>query len=62
MIVFPQVRDWYLQWREQRRGIYTRWETGHARKLLRTLPVVRRVNRTVGGVMVGASVAVVTTR
>lgn len=27
MMVFPQVWDWYLQWREQRRGFYTRWET-----------------------------------
>jgi hypothetical protein len=27
MMVFPQVWDWYLQWRERRRGFYTRWET-----------------------------------
>ncbi len=27
MMVFPQVWDWYLQWREQRRGFYTKWET-----------------------------------
>ncbi|ARJ65675.1 hypothetical protein WV31_08405 [Magnetospirillum sp. ME-1] len=26
MMVFPQVWDWYLQWREQRRGFYTKWE------------------------------------
>lgn len=27
MMVFPQVWDWYLQWRERRRGFYTKWET-----------------------------------
>ena len=27
MMIFPQVWDWYLQWRKQRRGFYTRWET-----------------------------------
>lgn len=26
MVVFPQVWDWYLQWRERRRGFYTKWE------------------------------------
>src|SRR5690606_25009961 len=26
MRVFPHVWDWYLQWREQRRGCYTKWE------------------------------------
>ena len=26
MLVFPGVWDWYLQWREQRRGFYTKWE------------------------------------
>ncbi|SHM73412.1 hypothetical protein [Roseibium suaedae] len=26
LMVFPQVWDWYLQWRERRRGFYTRWE------------------------------------
>ncbi|WP_460074532.1 hypothetical protein [Roseibium sp. ROS1] len=26
MTVFPQVWDWYLHWREKRRGFYTRWE------------------------------------
>ncbi|WP_198148233.1 hypothetical protein [Elstera litoralis] len=26
MMVFPQVWDWYLQWRERRRGFFTRWE------------------------------------
>lgn len=35
---------------------------GRARKLLRTPIVVRRVNRTAGGVMVGAGVAVVAAR
>jgi threonine/homoserine/homoserine lactone efflux protein len=35
---------------------------GRARKLLRTPAVVRRVNRTAGGVMVGAGVAVVASR
>jgi hypothetical protein len=26
MLAFPSVWDWYIQWREQRRGFYTRWE------------------------------------
>ncbi|SMQ85921.1 hypothetical protein SAMN06295905_3216 [Devosia lucknowensis] len=26
MLIFPAVWDWYLQWREQRRGFYTKWE------------------------------------
>ena len=26
MMVFPQVWDWYLTWRERRRGFYTKWE------------------------------------
>ncbi len=26
MLVFPAVWDWYLQWRERRRGFYTAWE------------------------------------
>ena len=27
MMVFPQVWDWYLQWRERRRGFFTKWES-----------------------------------
>ncbi|MEO6013263.1 MAG: hypothetical protein ABIQ30_06730 [Devosia sp.] len=26
MLVFPAVWDWYVQWRERRRGLYTAWE------------------------------------
>ncbi|WP_334162652.1 hypothetical protein [Phenylobacterium sp.] len=26
LLVFPRVWDWYLRWRETRRGFYTRWE------------------------------------
>jgi hypothetical protein len=26
MLVFPAVWDWYVQWREKRRGFYTAWE------------------------------------
>ncbi|WP_420841279.1 hypothetical protein [Ensifer aridi] len=26
LLVFPGVWDWYLQWRESRRGFYTTWE------------------------------------
>jgi hypothetical protein len=26
LLAFPSVWDWYVQWREQRRGFYTRWE------------------------------------
>lgn len=27
LLAFPAVWDWYLQWREGRRGFYTQWET-----------------------------------
>jgi hypothetical protein len=27
LLVFPALWDWYLQWRERRRGFYTNWET-----------------------------------
>ncbi|WP_233247519.1 hypothetical protein [Caulobacter endophyticus] len=27
LLVFPAVWDWYLQWRESRRGFFTQWET-----------------------------------
>lgn len=26
LLVFPGIWDWYLQWRERRRGFYTAWE------------------------------------
>lgn len=26
LLVFPAIWDWYLQWRERRRGFYTAWE------------------------------------
>lgn len=26
LLIFPGVWVWYLQWREQRRGFYTKWE------------------------------------
>ncbi len=26
LLVFPAVWDWYIQWRERRRGFYTAWE------------------------------------
>jgi len=26
LLIFPGIWDWYLQWREQRRGFYTNWE------------------------------------
>lgn len=26
LLIFPQVWDWYVQWRERRRGFFTRWE------------------------------------
>ena len=26
MLIFPAIWDWYVQWREQRRGFYTSWE------------------------------------
>ena len=27
LLVFPIVWDWYVQWRERRRGFFTRWES-----------------------------------
>jgi hypothetical protein len=26
LLIFPSIWDWYLQWRERRRGFYTQWE------------------------------------
>jgi hypothetical protein len=26
LLVFPEIWDWYLQWRERRRGFFTAWE------------------------------------
>lgn len=30
LLVFPIVWDWYIQWRERRRGFYTAWEVAHS--------------------------------
>lgn len=34
LLVFPAVWDWYLQWRERRRGFYTAWEVDMMRVAL----------------------------
>jgi hypothetical protein len=34
MLVFPAVWDWYVQWRERRRGFYTKWEVDMLRLAL----------------------------
>jgi hypothetical protein len=37
LLVFPSIWDWYLSWRERRRGFFTAWETnmvGFARHLM----------------------------
>lgn len=39
MLVFPRVWDWYVQWRERRRGFYTRWEV----EMLRLAMALTRV-------------------
>ena len=39
LLVFPGVWDWYVQWRERRRGFYTRWE---AEMLGMALSLVRK--------------------
>jgi hypothetical protein len=39
LLVFPGVWDWYLQWRERRRGFYTIWE---ANMLSVALSIVRQ--------------------
>ncbi len=31
LLVFPGVWDWYLQWREKRRGFFTAWEVNMLR-------------------------------
>lgn len=34
LLVFPSVWDWYVQWRERRRGFYTAWEVDMLRTSL----------------------------
>jgi len=34
LLVFPAVWDWYVQWRERRRGFYTAWEVDMLRTAL----------------------------
>ena len=34
LLVFPAVWDWYIQWRERRRGFYTAWEVDMLRLAL----------------------------
>jgi len=34
LLAFPAVWDWYVQWRERRRGFYTMWEVGMLRTAL----------------------------
>lgn len=34
LLVFPGIWDWYLQWRERRRGFYTKWEEDMLQLLL----------------------------
>ncbi|PJR12752.1 hypothetical protein [Sinorhizobium meliloti] len=34
LLVFPGIWDWYLQWRERRRGFYTKWEEDMLQVLL----------------------------
>jgi hypothetical protein len=34
LLVFPGIWDWYLQWREKRRGFYTKWEEDMLQVLL----------------------------
>jgi hypothetical protein len=34
LLVFPQVWEWYLQWRERKRGFYTAWEVDMLRVAL----------------------------
>jgi hypothetical protein len=43
MLVFPPVWDWYLQWREQRRGFFTKWEVGMLALLSRPLSKVEKL-------------------
>jgi hypothetical protein len=40
LLVFPIVWDWYIQWRERRRGFYTAWEVD----MLRIAVAVTRVD------------------
>lgn len=34
LLVFPSVWDWYLEWREKRRGFYTKWEVDMLRLIV----------------------------
>ena len=34
LLVFPAVWDWYLRWRERRRGFFTNWEVDMLRTAL----------------------------
>jgi hypothetical protein len=38
LLIFPTVWDWYVQWRERRRGFYTGWEVD----MLRLIGSLRR--------------------
>ncbi|MBB3810583.1 hypothetical protein FHS81_002685 [Pseudochelatococcus contaminans] len=40
LLVFPVVWDWYIQWRERRRGFYTAWEVD----MLRVAVTLTRVD------------------
>ncbi|WP_238538997.1 hypothetical protein [Novosphingobium sp. AP12] len=34
LLIFPRVWDWYVQWREQRRGFFTLWEADMLRNAM----------------------------
>ncbi|QND51537.1 hypothetical protein HB779_06200 [Phyllobacterium sp. 628] len=61
LLVFPSVWDWYLQWREQRRGFYTAWEvdmlrvalafTRHDTGWIRQTPSLSKALRPIEGVV-----------
>jgi len=67
LLVFPAIWDWYVQWRERRRGFYTQWEvdmlavaaalTRRETGWLRQSPRLARPLQPVAGLVSGAEVA-----
>ena len=67
LLVFPAVWDWYLRWREQRRGFFTNWEVDMLRTALaltrkdtgwiRQTPQLASALRPAGGLVSGREIA-----
>jgi hypothetical protein len=70
LLVFPQVWEWYLQWRERKRGFYTVWEVDMLRVALaltrnetgwmRQSPYLAARCRPIAGLVTDAEIAAAT--